>query len=126
MIKVLKFCLLNFSFLFFYVSSYQIYNLERSFSTKNVVRIRSHTYNIMCKNNNEIEDDDKIEIEFDLINADQNNKNGLTQGYLNTDIKKMGTEKKSRVLAYILLALLPCLFLVPFFMSRDFVPPTDM
>jgi len=47
-----------------------------------------------------------------------------TEGYLNTDFKKVGQEKQSRVLAYIVLALVPCLFLVPFFMSRDFVPPT--
>ena len=91
------------------------------------MRTRPHTCNLMCENSNEMDaDDDKIEIEFDLINENENNKSGETQGYLNTDIKKMGSEKKSRVLAYILLALLPCLFLVPFFMSRDFVPPTDM
>ena len=46
------------------------------------------------------------------------------QGYLNSDMSKMGDGKQSRVAAYIALALVPCLFLVPFFLSRDFVPPT--
>lgn len=46
-------------------------------------------------------------------------------GYLQTDIKKIGDGKQLRVLVYVSLALIPCLFLIPFFMSRDFVPPSD-
>lgn len=46
------------------------------------------------------------------------------QGYLSSDMNKMEDGKQNRVLAYIGLALIPCLFLVPFFLSRDFVPPT--
>ena len=46
------------------------------------------------------------------------------QGYLSSDMNKMEDGKQSRVLAYIALALVPCLMLVPFFLSRDFVPPT--
>jgi len=48
------------------------------------------------------------------------------QGYLNTDLNKMEDGKQARVLAYIGLALVPCLFLVPFFLSRDFVPPVEL
>jgi hypothetical protein len=44
------------------------------------------------------------------------------QGYLNTDLNKMDDTKLGRVVAYILIALLPCLLLVPFYMSRNFVP----
>lgn len=44
------------------------------------------------------------------------------EGYLQADIKKMAEGQKSRVLAYIVLALVPVLFLVPFFLSRDFEP----
>ena len=43
-------------------------------------------------------------------------------GFQQTDIKKMAEGQKSRVLAYIVLALVPVLFLVPFFLSRDFEP----
>ena len=46
------------------------------------------------------------------------------QGYLSSDLNKLEDGKQNRVLAYIGLALVPCLFLVPFFLSRDFVPPT--
>jgi len=53
-----------------------------------------------------------------------NDKDGAPQGYLSSDLKSMGEGKQSRVLAYIALALVPCLFLVPFFLSRDFQPPT--
>jgi hypothetical protein len=48
------------------------------------------------------------------------------QGYLNPDMSKLGDAKQSRVLLYIGLALVPCLLLVPFFLSRDFVPPQDI
>ena len=92
---------------------------------------------IRCQSD-EREKEEKIEIEFDVINeipsssSSSNNSKGSgkkvttsPQGYLNSDMRKMGEEKQSRVLAYILIALLPCLFLVPFFMNRDFVPPID-
>ena len=52
-------------------------------------------------------------------------KSSAPQGYLNPDFNKVGDGKQIRVLVYIVLALLPCLFLIPFFMTRDFVPPTD-
>lgn len=52
----------------------------------------------------------------DLINA---------EGYLPTDFNSVSDGKKTRVLLYIALALIPCLALVPFFLSREFVPPVD-
>lgn len=48
------------------------------------------------------------------------------QGYLSPDFNSVGDGKQIRVLVYIVLALLPCIFLVPFFLSRDFVPPMDI
>lgn len=51
--------------------------------------------------------------------------NAEIEGYINMDMKQLGKEKDSkqtRVFLYILFALLPCLLLVPFMMSRDFVP----
>ena len=47
------------------------------------------------------------------------------EGYLSSDISKIGDSKQLRVLLYIGFALLPCLLLVPFFLNREFVPPTD-
>lgn len=47
------------------------------------------------------------------------------EGYLNSDFSAIGDGKQFRVLLYIGLALIPCLLLVPFFLSRDFVPPVD-
>jgi hypothetical protein len=44
------------------------------------------------------------------------------QGYFNTDLNTMDDTKMSRVVAYIFIALLPCLLLVPFYMSRNFTP----
>ena len=61
-------------------------------------------------------------------NNDNNNSingNGKIEGYLGSDLSKLDNDKQSRVLLYIGIALLPCLFLIPFVMSRDFVPPTD-
>ena len=67
------------------------------------------------------EDDLMGESKFKTFDMDSKRQ---PDGYLNQDIKKMAGEQKSRVLAYIGFALLPCLFLVPFFLSRDFTPPT--
>lgn len=47
------------------------------------------------------------------------------EGYLNSDLNKIDDSKQTRVFLYIILALAPCLLLVPFLMTRDFVPPTD-
>jgi hypothetical protein len=47
------------------------------------------------------------------------------EGYLSSDINSLGEGKQLRVLIYIGLALLPCLLLVPFFLSREFIPPSD-
>ena len=47
------------------------------------------------------------------------------EGYLNPDITSISDGKQIRVILYIVLALLPCLLLVPFFFARDFVPPSD-
>ena len=66
-------------------------------------------------NDNDIGNDDNM-VNLDLKKA---------EGYLGSDLSTLGNDKQSRVLLYISIALLPCLFLIPFFMSRDFVPPTD-
>ena len=50
---------------------------------------------------------------------------GDIQGFQSSDLKLLGEGKQLRVGLYIALALLPCLLLLPFFMSRDFVPPLD-
>ena len=47
------------------------------------------------------------------------------QGYASSDLDALGEGKQLRALAYIGLALVPCLFLVPFFLARDFVPPVE-
>lgn len=66
--------------------------------------------------------------------SEELNANGITsstnsspspEGYLPSDFNSLGDAKQTRVLLYIGLALLPCLALIPFFMSRDFVPPID-
>ncbi|KAJ1432620.1 hypothetical protein B484DRAFT_26915 [Ochromonadaceae sp. CCMP2298] len=49
----------------------------------------------------------------------------VPEGYLSSDFASIGDGKQMRVGLYIGLALVPVLFLVPFFLSRDFVPPMD-
>lgn len=50
-------------------------------------------------------------------------KSSSPEGYLSSDISSLSDGKQTRVVLYIALALLPCLLLLPFFMSRDFIPP---
>lgn len=61
--------------------------------------------------------EDNTVYKFDASAAEQS-----PEGYLNPDFNTVGDGKQLRVLIYIALALLPCLFLIPFFLSRDFVP----
>lgn len=51
---------------------------------------------------------------------------GPIEGYLQSDIKNLNDGKQIRVFLYIILALLPCLLLIPFLMARDFTPVMDM
>lgn len=53
------------------------------------------------------------------------NKVETPQGYKSDDLSKMSEGKQTRVLLYLGLALVPVLFLIPFFMSRSFVPSID-
>ena len=54
--------------------------------------------------------------------ADPNSK---VQGYMSSDLSSNEDGKQGRVLSYIVFALVPVLFLVPFFLSRGFDPPVD-
>lgn len=51
--------------------------------------------------------------------------NAKPQGYMSSDLSSNEDGKQGRVFAYILFALVPVLFLVPFFLSRGFEPPVD-
>lgn len=51
--------------------------------------------------------------------------NSKPQGYMSSDLASNEDGKQGRVLGYILFALVPVLFLVPFFLSRGFEPPVD-
>ena len=70
---------------------------------------------LWCSEDENLMDDAKFQT-FDMSSKKQ------PDGFQQTDIKKMAEGQKSRVLAYIVLALVPVLFLVPFFLSRDFEP----
>ena len=43
-------------------------------------------------------------------------------GYISPDISSINQGKQLRVIIYIVLAVLPCLLLIPFFLTRDFSP----
>ena len=51
--------------------------------------------------------------------------NAKPQGYMSSDLSSNEDGKQGRVFGYILFALVPVLFLVPFFLSRGFEPPVD-
>jgi hypothetical protein len=51
--------------------------------------------------------------------------NAKPQGYMSSDLSSNEDGKQGRVFGYILFALVPVLFLVPFFLSRGFEPPID-
>lgn len=61
---------------------------------------------------------------FDKKDSEENS-DIAPEGFLSSDFRTVGDGKQIRVIAYIVLSLIPCLFLVPFFLSRDFVPPSE-
>lgn len=77
----------------------------------------THNFQRIRRLNNHDVDSDNVGIDAKIPDE--------IEGYLNSDISSLSSTKQQRVFLYIALALLPCLFLVPFFMSREFVPPTD-
>ena len=64
----------------------------------------------------------EIEGETNSLVADPKAK---PQGYMSSDLASNEDGKQGRVFGYILFALVPVLFLVPFFLSRGFEPPVD-
>jgi hypothetical protein len=72
---------------------------------------------------NEIDND--VVIKTKVVANDASDVEGQVQGYRSGDIGELGGDKKTRVGLYIGLALVPVLTLVPFMMSRSFVPPID-
>lgn len=96
-------------------NGYMISSTKRIILSSNNMRLLK----TMAINSNENDNNDN-----DSINTSSND-NTKVEGYLGSDLSKLGNDKQSRVLFYIGIALLPCLFLIPFVMSRDFVPPTD-
>jgi hypothetical protein len=71
-------------------------------------------------------DINEADSDSDNSNTSLINENDI-KGYMSNDLATALSShgKQTRVLLYIVLALLPCLFLVPFFMSRDFIPPIE-
>jgi hypothetical protein len=45
----------------------------------------------------------------------------VAEGYVSTDIRTVDA-KQARVILYIVLSILPVLALIPFFLSREFLP----
>ncbi len=71
----------------------------------------------------DIEVDGKLDQEKKMQQIKSENQ--APEGYLSSDFSSIGDSKQIRVFIYIAFSLIPCLFLIPFFMSRDFVPPID-
>lgn len=80
-------------------------------------------FRLFNNNNEQMNEIDENNINSKMIL--ESNSDIAPEGYFNSDFNSLTEGKQTRVLLYIVVALLPCLFLVPFFMSRDFVPPID-
>eukprot|EP01041_Mallomonas_annulata_P007383 gene7383-15074_t len=91
-----------------------------------IIRTQAFPSRIILKSTDAEEPRDLTLEKSDLTPASIGTGNiGSPEGYLSTDLGSIGDGKQLRVLTYIALSLIPCLFLIPFFLSRDFVPPVD-
>ena len=77
------------------------------------------------KTNFNVKSDSGADEEFTIKPVEGGDLSGIPQGYMPSDLSTLDDGKQFRVLAYIALSLIPCLLLIPFFLSRDFVPPID-
>ena len=96
-------------------------NIDRSINNNRIINNKIiKKYKLYNNNNNDNDNNNNINNKLIETNSDSS-----PEGYFNSDFNSLTEGKQTRVLLYIVIALLPCLFLVPFFMSRDFVPPID-
>ena len=93
----------------------------RTFPIRSNLKNRG-TLNISHKSPTKLYIQPEIEGETNSLVADPKAK---PQGYMSSDLASNEDGKQGRVFGYILFALVPVLFLVPFFLSRGFEPPVD-
>ena len=87
---------------------------------KSSIICKQNTPKIFFKMNmKSLPDKDTDEVNKEIYLEENNQR---IEGYINMDLNKNDDGKQSRVFIYIVFAILPCLLLVPFMMSRNFVP----
>ena len=122
MISLTKFIFLGIAALqLFQLSSSFLINLNTKTKSKSFGRVLSNS-KISYLANTELHIQPATDGETNSLIAEPNAK---PQGYMSSDLSSNEDGKQGRVFAYILFALVPVLFLVPFFLSRGFEPPVD-
>ena len=91
-------------------------------SKYSAIQQRKSTHVRSSSDESETSHDSQIDQNSDLV-AKQGS---IPQGYMSSSLSTMEDSKKGRVIAYIVIALLPCLGLIPFVMNRDFTPPVEL
>ena len=91
-------------------------------SIYSAIQPRKSTHVRSSSDESETSQDTQIDQNSDLV-AKQGS---IPQGYMSSSLSTMEDSKKGRVIAYIVIALLPCLGLIPFVMNRDFTPPVEL
>jgi dolichyl-phosphate-mannose--protein O-mannosyl transferase len=122
MISLTKFIFLGIAALqLFQISSSFLINVSTKTKSNSFGRVLS-TSKISYLTNTKLHIQPATDGETNSLIAEPNAK---PQGYMSSDLSSNEDGKQGRVFAYILFALVPVLFLVPFFLSRGFEPPVD-
>jgi hypothetical protein len=116
-------------FVFLGIAALQLFQLSSSFLINVSTKTKSNSFGRVLSNskisyltNTELNIQPATDGETNSLIAEPNAK---PQGYMSSDLSSNEDGKQGRVFAYILFALVPVLFLVPFFLSRGFEPPVD-
>lgn len=116
-------------FIFLGIVALQLFQLSSSFLINVSTKTKSNSFGRVLSNskisylaNTKLHIQPSTDGETNSLIAEPNAK---PQGYMSSDLSSNEDGKQGRVFAYILFALVPVLFLVPFFLSRGFEPPVD-
>jgi hypothetical protein len=117
-----------------YVTQPRIKSLSVPFSWLQTSQFNTHqisNFILNSQENDKIEEiyslnklNDKNSVEELKISREIEQKQNI-EGFLNNDLLTMESGKQVRVTLYIVLAILPCLLLIPFMMDRSFIPDID-
>ena len=124
----MKLILLFLAFTFSTTLSFSLESRHNIKSISNIYNRKASNYILNSQDNDKVETEEFYSVKSNeqksgeaKLTRDIEQKQNI-EGFINNDLLSMESGKQVRVTLYILLAILPCLLLIPFMMDRSFIP----